>query len=88
MSADEKERRRVVIDELQGQVLTDINQKFMGQTLQVLVEDKNKQNWKGRTRNNKLVFFEDDTRDWKGRLAKVKITRPGPWSMSGKLEGA
>lgn len=88
VSPDEKERRRVVIDELQGEVLTTINEKFMGQTVEVLVEDKNKNRWKGRTRNNKLVFFEDEAREWKGQLANVKITRTGPWSMLGDVVGA
>jgi tRNA-2-methylthio-N6-dimethylallyladenosine synthase len=83
--AEEKERRRVVLDELQGRVLTRVNEKFMGQTLQVLVEDKSKDRWKGRTRNNKLVFFNDDTRDWKGKLASVKINWTGPWSMIGDV---
>lgn len=87
VSPDEKERRRVAIDELQGSVLTTINEKFMGQTVEVLVEEKSKARWKGRTRNNKLVFFEDETREWKGQLANVKITRTGPWSMLGDIAG-
>jgi tRNA-2-methylthio-N6-dimethylallyladenosine synthase len=80
---EEKERRRRAIDELQGEVVGQINRKFLGETVQVLVEGKHKQRWKGRTRNNKLVFFEDETRDWKGRLADVRIHWTGPWSMLG-----
>jgi len=55
-----------------------------GQEVEVLVEEKHKGRWKGRTRTNKLVFFEDDTRDWRGRLAPVEITWAGPWSMQGQ----
>ena len=83
VSPEEKERRRKAVDALQAEILTKINGKFLGQTVEVLVEDKNKNRWKGRTRNNKLVFFEDDTRDWKGTLAQVKINWTGPWSMIG-----
>jgi len=81
---EEKERRRQAIDDLQGEVVAKINEKFLGQTVEVLVEEKNKHRWKGRTRNNKLVFFED-TREWKGQLANVKINWTGPWSMIGEV---
>lgn len=84
---EEKERRRIAIDELQAGIVARINAKFLGQTVEVLVEDKHKNRWKGRTRNNKLVFFEDDARDWKGKLAQVKIGWTGPWSMIGSARG-
>ncbi len=83
--ADEKERRRQALDDLQSEVVGKLNEKFLGQTLEILVEDKNKNRWKGRTRNNKLVFFEDDTRDWHGHMANVRINWTGPWSMLGEL---
>ena len=83
---EEKERRRKAIEDLQAEILSKINVKFLGQTVEVLVEEKSKNRWKGRTRNNKLVFFEDDTREWKGKLARVKIEWTGPWSMIGKVE--
>jgi tRNA-2-methylthio-N6-dimethylallyladenosine synthase len=90
----EKERRRKAIDELQAEIVAKINARFLGQTVEVLVEEKShalsgangKNRWKGRTRNNKLVFFEDATRQWKGKLARVKIEWTGPWSMIGKVE--
>jgi len=89
----EKERRRKAIDDLQAEIVAKINAQYMGQTVEVLVEEKSralsgangKNRWKGRTRNNKLVFFEDDAREWKGKLANVKIEWTGPWSMIGKI---
>jgi tRNA-2-methylthio-N6-dimethylallyladenosine synthase len=83
---EEKERRRKAIDDLQAEIVAKINTRFLGQTVQVLVEEKAKNRWKGRTRNNKLVFFEDETCEWKGKLARVKIAWTGPWSMIGKVE--
>lgn len=85
VSPEEKERRRQVLDALQGEVVAKINEKYSGQTVEVLVEEKNKNRWKGRTRTNKLVFFEDNTREWKGQLAQVKINWTGPWSMIGEV---
>lgn len=84
----EKERRRKAIDDLQAEIVGKINAKFLGQTVEVLVEEKTKNRWKGRARTNKLVFFDAsrDTRDWKGKLARVKIEWAGPWSMIGKIE--
>jgi tRNA-2-methylthio-N6-dimethylallyladenosine synthase len=57
---------------------------LLGQTVKVLVEQKRRDRWKGRTRTNKLVFFEDDA-DWRGRMAQVRITWTGPWSLIGKV---
>lgn len=82
---DEKERRRKAIEDLQADIVATINAKFLGQTVEVLVEEKAKNRWKGRTRNNKLVFFEDAAREWKGKLAHVKIEWTGPWSMIGTV---
>jgi tRNA-2-methylthio-N6-dimethylallyladenosine synthase len=53
----------------------------------VLVEDLHKGKWRGRTRTNKLVFFEDG-RDWRGQLVNVKIDKTGPWSMTGTVQEA
>ena len=78
----EKERRRKAVEELQGQIAGEINNLLLGQTVEVLVEERHKGKWRGRTRTNKLVFFEDE-KDWRGRLAQVQITWTGPWSMQG-----
>jgi tRNA-2-methylthio-N6-dimethylallyladenosine synthase len=82
---EEKEYRRQALDDLQAELVGEINAKFLGQTVEVLVEEKHKERWKGRTRNNKLVFFEDAGQDWIGRTACVKINWTGPWSMIGTL---
>jgi len=81
----EKERRRKLIEELQEDIAGEINQQLLGETVEVLVEEKHRGKWKGRTRTHKLVFFEDDG-DWQGKLAQVKITWAGPWSMQGELD--
>ncbi len=82
--AEEKKRRLKVVDELQEQIVGQINRRLLGQTVEVLVEGKHKGKWRGRTRTNKLVFFQDDA-DWRGRLAAVRITWAGPWSTQGEV---
>ena len=84
---EEKDRRFHRLDDLQAQILGEINQRWLGQTVQVLVEEQHKGKWRGRTPQNKLVFFEDSA-EWKGRLADVEITWTGPWSMQGRLPAA
>ena len=81
---EEKERRRRIVEELQEKIAGEINQQLLEETVEVLVEEKHRGKWKGRTRTHKLVFFEDDD-DWRGKLAQVKITWTGPWSMQGEL---
>ncbi|NOZ05906.1 MAG: tRNA (N6-isopentenyl adenosine(37)-C2)-methylthiotransferase MiaB [Chloroflexi bacterium] len=81
----EKKRRRKALDDLQAEVVGEINARFLDQPVEVLVEEKHKGRWRGRTRTNKLVFFEDNTRDWRGQLATVKIRWTGPWSMQGTV---
>jgi tRNA-2-methylthio-N6-dimethylallyladenosine synthase len=81
----EKERRRRSLDELQQKIVGAINARLLGQTVQVLVEGKKKGKWFGRTRTNKLVFFEHEQDDWRGQLVQVEITWTGPWSMQGRL---
>jgi len=82
VSTREKERRRKALEELQEQIAAEINALLLGQTVEVLVEGRHKGKWRGRTRTNKLVFFEDEE-DWRGKLAQVRITWTGPWSMQG-----
>ncbi len=83
---EEKRRRLKALEELQAQIGGEINSRLLGQTVEVLVEENHKGKWKGRSRNNKIVFFEDDG-NWPGRLAKVRITKTSPWSMQGDLSG-
>ena len=82
---EEKERRRKAIEDLQERVAGEINAHFLDQTVEVLVEGEHKGKWRGRTRTNKLVFFEDAGTDWRGKLANVAITWTGPWSMQGTI---
>jgi len=83
---EEKERRRKAIEDLQEHIVGEINARLMGQTVEVLVEGEHKGKWRGRTRTNKLVFFEDSRTDWRGKLTNVAITRTGPWSMQGAVD--
>jgi len=81
---EEKEQRRKALDDLQAKIVGEINGRLLGQTVEVLVVGRKKERWWGRTRTNKLVFFEDEG-DWRGQLAPVRITWTGPWSLIGEI---
>lgn len=84
---EEKKRRHAMLDDLQAQVVAEINGKYLGQTVPVLIEEQHKGKWRGRTPQNKLVFF-DDPGDWRGKVVELDITWTGPWSMQGRLPQA
>jgi tRNA-2-methylthio-N6-dimethylallyladenosine synthase len=84
VSPEEKARRRKLLDDLQAEIAGQTNAQLLGQTVEALVEAQHKGKWKGRTRTNKLVFFEDK-RDHLGKLVNVRITWTGPWSMQGEV---
>jgi tRNA-2-methylthio-N6-dimethylallyladenosine synthase len=54
----------------------------LGHTLEVLVEGKKKGKWYGRTRTDKLVFFEDES-DWLGQLVNIEVKKTSPWALQG-----
>ena len=82
----EKERRRRKVEALQETIAAEISAQFLGQVVEVLVDGSQKGRWRGRTRTNRLVFFSS-AEDWLGRLARVRITWTGPWSMIGEVVG-
>jgi tRNA-2-methylthio-N6-dimethylallyladenosine synthase len=82
---DEKMRRFRMLEELQEQVVTEINKKYLGQMVEVLFEEKVKNRWRGRTPTNKLVFVESEN-DLRGKVLPVTVTWTGPWSMQATLQ--
>lgn len=82
---EEKERRRRALDEQQQAICAAITARQLGQRVEVLVERRAEQRWQGRTRTNKLVFFEDP-RPLLGQRVEVEITWTGPWSMIGQSQ--
>jgi tRNA-2-methylthio-N6-dimethylallyladenosine synthase len=79
-----KAARHQQIEALQEGICAEINARTLGQTVEVLVEELHKGKWRGRTRQNKLVFVESDL-PLRGRLIDVEITWTGPWSMQGRF---
>jgi tRNA-2-methylthio-N6-dimethylallyladenosine synthase len=82
---EDKLRRLHILDDLQEGILAEINKKYLGETVEVLFEDKVKNRWRGRTPTNKIVFVESED-DLRGKVIPVTVTWTGPWSMQAALQ--
>ena len=87
---EEKQRRLKGLEAVQESILTGINSFYFDETVEVLAENRKRGSWTGRTRGNKLVYFDiEETSafstdsDLTGQLVDVRITRTGPWSLAG-----
>ena len=78
----EKKARVQAIENLQESIATDINANLKGQVMDVLVEGRQKDQWQGRTRSNKLVFFRHES-DVQGKIVDIRIDKTSPWSLQG-----
>jgi tRNA-2-methylthio-N6-dimethylallyladenosine synthase len=63
------------------------SQRYAGRIEEILVEDQNSKDPSqvmGRTRGNRLTFFNGDIAELKGKLVSVKITEVRPFSLTGE----
>ena len=80
---EEKAERLAAAESLQKQIALEINQEYLGRTVEVFVDGKKGGKWRGRTRTDKLVFFNSGENCF-GKLVDVRIENIGSWSMQGK----
>lgn len=81
---EEKKRRLKLVEELQERISSEINAGLIGKEVEILVEGRRKGRWFGRTRTNKLVFFEDPGNKL-GQMVMVKVEEAGSWSLRGQF---
>ena len=81
---EEKRRRLHEVEALQKRIATDINARYLGRTMDVLVEGTAKGRWYGRTRTNKLIHFDSDQL-LAGAMVDVEVTATEPWYLEGQL---
>jgi tRNA-2-methylthio-N6-dimethylallyladenosine synthase len=79
----EKKRRHRAVETLQKATSTEKNGRYLGQTLEVLVDGVSKGRWRGRSRGNTLVFF-DAPGEWKGSIVDVRVTETSAWYLIGE----
>jgi tRNA-2-methylthio-N6-dimethylallyladenosine synthase len=79
-----KKARLKKVESINEKIAGEINSKILGKTVEVLVEGTNDGKWYGRTRGDKLVFFESVDM-CSGKLVKVEITKTSPWALQGNI---
>jgi tRNA-2-methylthio-N6-dimethylallyladenosine synthase len=82
---EEKKARLNKIEQLQSQIQSEMNVLLKGKVVEILVEGRNKGKWYGRTRSDKLVFFNSG-KNYLRQLVNIKIEKTSPWSLQGKTE--
>lgn len=85
VSAQAKKERFDKIENIQAQISGEINSQLQGESVEVLVEGRKKEKWYGRTRSDKLVFFEGEG-NYLGKLVDITINKTGSWSLQGEIK--
>jgi tRNA-2-methylthio-N6-dimethylallyladenosine synthase len=80
-----KRERFSKVEQLQAAIAGERNARSRGKTVEVLVEGKKKGKWFGRTRGDKLVFFEDDI-ERLGQIVAVEIGKTSSWALQGSID--
>lgn len=83
----EKKRRLHGVEGVQARIAEETNSRLVGTWQEVLVEGVRQGKPYGRTRHNKLLFFEGD-RSLAGRMVLVEVTGASSWSLQGRLAAA
>ncbi len=78
------------LDQLQQRISLQQHQALKGQTVKVLIESahserKDMAQWRGRTRQNRLVFIPRGDEDLMGQTVQVRIEKVSPWAMQGAV---
>jgi tRNA-2-methylthio-N6-dimethylallyladenosine synthase len=88
---DEKMQRLHQVEDLQKEIATSINNGLLGTVQEVLFEELRENpivgaspRWMGRTRTNKLVFCEPNSKIKAGDIRQIEITKTTAWSLRGR----
>jgi tRNA-2-methylthio-N6-dimethylallyladenosine synthase len=87
LSEEVKSDRLQRLNHLVNTKASERSQRYLNRIEEVLVEDQNPKNPEqvmGRTRGNRLTFFNGNITQLKGQLVKVKISEVRPFSLTGK----
>jgi len=87
VTAEIKKDRFNKLEAVNERIAGEINSGFLGKTVEVLVEGVKGGKYYGRTRGDKLVFFESG-KDCAGQLLSIEITTTSPWALQGFIRHA
>jgi len=85
ISAVEKKRREKFFNEILKKTALGKNKKFIGKTVEVLVDSKKGDRFFGRTKEYKNIEFNYN-KDIIGKFIKIKVTNATPWKLIGQIK--
>ena len=85
LTMEVKQARLRAVEELQEGIATDINSRLLGSSVEVLVDDRHRGQWQGRSRSDKLIFFRDEG-ERLGNVVNIRIEKSSPWSLQGSVD--
>ncbi len=80
---EEKKIRLAILNDKVKEASLKSNEKYIGKTLEILIDEVKDGVYQGRTRNNKVVHLEDDNKYEIGQFVDVEIKRVTTWCMFG-----
>lgn len=88
VSRETKKDRVQRLDALQQRIAMEQHQALKGEAVEILVEsaDSERQDqaqWRGRSRQNRLVFFPRGEENLMGQLVNVRVEKASPFAMQG-----
>ena len=81
---DEKKKRLAILNDKVKEAHLKSNEKYIGRTLEILIDEVKDGVFQGRTRNNKVVHLEDNKEYQIGQFVNVEIKRVTTWCMFGE----
>jgi len=81
ISPQTKEKRSKILLELSDKTGEEYNKNYIGKKVEVLVEEKDGEFFKGHTKNYMQVLIKDEGIDLRNRLVEVKIQRDGAFVL-------
>lgn len=88
VSAKEKKQREENLNDLLRETALENNKRYIGKTVEVLIEKENEKNYFGKTRSFKDIKIKKTETDKcsVGAFAKVKVTKVTPWALEGLIK--
>lgn len=81
----EKSRREKFLNEILKKTAFSNNKKYIGKTLEVLINQEKDEFYFGRTRSGKDVKIKTDQKNLVGTFTKAKITKSNTWNLEASL---
>ncbi|MDD3007021.1 MAG: tRNA (N6-isopentenyl adenosine(37)-C2)-methylthiotransferase MiaB [Candidatus Pacebacteria bacterium] len=87
VSWEEKKRREDTLNAVLRETALENNQRYIGRTVEVLIEREDKKNYFGKTKSFKDIKIKKNETDKStvGAFAKVKVTKVTPWALEGVI---